>query len=181
MYTRAYMAQQYGFWRNTNMVTFEGLRDIEGYRCDLVTRERPGWWAPSVGIYDFRLNPDAPLTWVMGVQACRFLEVPDGSEMQPDGAFLTDKASIPWFVPMARDRFLGAYTHDAQYKTHRCWLKFPEDKEWSHRIITKEQSDMMLYFSTLADPVPLSFWQAELVWFAVARFGDSAWAKGGVL
>ena len=180
--TKAERDVQFGYWRNTGMLLPDGTRDVEGYRCDgPITRIDMGWWSPSVGIYDFRLNPapDMGLTWVMGERPCRYMGVPPLTEMQPDGEFDTDKASIPWFVPIERDRFLGAFPHDSQYKTHQCWMRFP-DGVWVRWPITRAQSDMCLYYSVQADPVPMSPIQAELVWDGVWIGGRGPWNRAEV-
>jgi hypothetical protein len=174
---REWRTIEFGRWLNTGLILPDGTRDVEGYRCDgPITYEKKWWLLPSVGIYDFHLNPkigDA-LTYVLGFHPAQYLGVPLGTMLQPDAEFLTDKGSVPAMAHWAyeRDRFLVWYMHDSMFLNRHVWMRKP-DGIWFKFTVTRDQADMIMFFGIGAQDG--NRLDRNFIYEVVHRCGKSVW------
>lgn len=82
----------------------------------------------------------------------------------------TDQGSVPVVIQkwIPKDGSHGFYTHDFIYKTGGAFFRYPGEKVWTFRQVTRAQADMLLRVSAQYDKkLPITAARAWWVWIGV--------------
>lgn len=107
------------------------------------------WPTTTVAIYPFRVNHINPLTFVVGPECARVLNlptiIPEGTEARVDDMD-TDQTSIPATLQVLypKDRYLGAYIHDYGYDKEGLWLRRPGESDFTFVPLRRSTLDKLL-------------------------------------
>jgi hypothetical protein len=144
-----------------------------GYGYELSNRrELHGWFGRIKIVYDYTPIYDHP----------KFFEQRDGVRIACPAISGTDQGSVPPFVQswLPKDGLLGYYTHDAAARDGGLYFRYPGEKEWTFRRVTRWQSDRLLRTTAQHDPVaPVGPARAWAVEFAVrlAHYPYHDWTR----
>lgn len=180
---RRWRAEMFGWFTGTYTLSAP-IRYVPRYSwLHWLTRRLPGR-VFCKAIYDFRNNPDDPLTF----------HCPDGTEIQPDRHMESDQGSVPaliqWLVQ--KDAYDGFYPHDSGYEFRGLWCRRrerfdscgyvdflpPEASQMAEAFhfvpFTREQVDSLLWATVGADGGSRA--ERNGIYAAVVAGGASVWA-----
>lgn len=144
-------------WRDKHFGHFlnDGLQGRPcGYRCDKYGLHKPHWWSAQVPLYHFKLDPVSPVTWVLGDEPARLLNVPIGSMQQPPEAYDSDYGSVPsplWWIYSPERFLIWLIEHDPAYLFHYVWLQKPGDEKFQKHAVSRWQADKLMEYGIGAE------------------------------
>jgi hypothetical protein len=144
------------------------VHNTSGYTIRKEKGKRVWWWPLSrETIYHVTMDGAKPLTW----------QDADGNEWRTvRHDYHSDLGSVPWFAAplgITKDSALMSYLlHDEAYMRGHVMLR-RDGNAWLPVEVTREWADEQLRAGAIAEG---NFaWQARAIWWAVRRFGGSAW------
>ena len=130
-----------------------------GYK---LSNKRPlcGWLWRAKMVWDFEPIYDHPLAFVQA----------DGTMIAPCAFDATDQMSSPVLSQgwLPKDGQVGPYMHDCAFHLGGVFFRYPKEKVWTFRQLTRRQADALLKASILADPIwKVGKFRAWAVWAGV--------------